>query len=247
MSKRILVVEDDFAIQELLRLNLTMSGFSVTLASSCDEGLERLESDRPDLMLLDWNLPGNSGVWMLRKLRAEPAHRLQPVIMLTARDCEHDKVLALETGADDYVTKPFRVRELLARVKSLLRRADVAFDQPVLDVDGLCFHLEQHRAMLGDQTIALSLTEYKLLHFLATHPLRVYSRHQLLGQVWGHAGELQDRTVDAYVARLRNALDAAGHYPCIETVRSVGYRFALRPQVEPDLGISAPERAALHG
>ena len=225
MAKRILVVEDDPAIQELLRLNLTMAGYTVHQAGDADAASAYLQEAESDLIVVDWNMPGRSGVWLVRHLRASPVHRFCPVIMLTARDDEHDKVLAFDAGADDYVTKPFKVRELLARVQALLRRSNGSYDQSVLAIDGLVIHVEQHRVMVGDAQVNLGPTEYKLLLFLVSNPMRVHTRAQLLSHVWGHASDLQERTVDAYVARLRTMVETAGHHACIETVRSVGYRF----------------------
>lgn len=226
--KRILVVEDDPGIRELLRLNLSMAGHKVSEASSVDEALACLRISNVALLVIDWNLPGRSGMWLLRHLRGDAAHRTRPIIMLTARDDELDKVHAFDTGADDYVTKPFKVREFLARVQSLLRRTERDVDSKVLEIDGLRLDIDQHRATIGGVTLALGPTEYKLLHYLASNPMRVHSRSQLLNQVWGHGTDLQERTVDAYVGRLRNLIESTGHHACIETVRSMGYRFLRR-------------------
>jgi two-component system phosphate regulon response regulator PhoB len=184
----------------------------------------------PDLILVDWNMPGQSGVSFVRRVRSEPAHRLIPVIMITARDHEQDKVLAFEAGVDDYVTKPFKVREMLARVEALLRRSAASAPTQRIEIDGLCLDHECRQVKVSEKEIALGPTEYKLLHFLVSHPMRVHSRQQLLNHVWGDTAELQDRTVDAYIGRLRSLIHATGHHPCIETVRSTGYRFIKRSE-----------------
>jgi two-component system phosphate regulon response regulator PhoB len=219
--KQILVVEDEPGIQELLQLNLSMAGYRVSVANNADEAVALIRDALPDLVLIDWNMPGRSGVSLVRQLRQDSQTRHIPVIMLTARDDELDKVTAFDSGVDDYVTKPFRARELIARVQALLRRAYRDATPDVLEVDGL-------------RELVLGPTEYRLLHFLVQHPMRVHTRSQLLNHVWGNYAELQERTVDAYVGRLRQLMDAAGHHTCIETVRSVGYRFLKRePVPEP--------------
>lgn len=228
MVKRILVVEDEPGIQALLDLNLSMAGYRVTLAADADQALGQMRLSVPDLVLLDWNMPGRSGVALMRQLRLDTQTRQLPVIMLTARDDEQDKVTAFEAGADDYVTKPFRTRELIARVQALLRRVWREDLPDVLEIDGLRLLHDQRRVMVGACEVVLGPTEYRLLHFLVKHPMRVHSRGQLLDQVWGNYADLQERTVDAYVGRLRQLLDQAGHHACIETVRSVGYRFLRR-------------------
>jgi two-component system phosphate regulon response regulator PhoB len=229
MVKRILVVEDEPGIQELLALNLSMAGFQVGQAQCVDQAMSLMQDALPDLLLVDWNMPGQSGVWLVRQLRQDAKTQQLPVIMLTARDDELDKVMAFEAGADDYVTKPFKARELIARVQALLRRVhrEVVADD-VLEIDGLRLLHDQRRVMVGERELVLGPTEYRLLHFLVRYPMRVHSRAQLLSHVWGNDAELQERTVDAYVGRLRQLMEAAGHHTCIETVRSVGYRFLKR-------------------
>jgi len=226
----ILVVEDEPGIQELLRLNLEMAGYRVVQAMDVAQAQQCARAQRPDLVLIDWNMPGHPGVWLVRWLRAEGWGQDIPVIMLTARDDEHDKVLAFESGVDDYVTKPFRPRELLARVQALLRRCGQRSTCTVLEIDGLVVNRDTRQVMASGVEINLGPTEYKLLCFLMTHPQRVHSRAQLLDHVWGTEAELQERTVDVYVGRLRGVIEAMGHPPCIETVRAVGYRFVRRTE-----------------
>jgi len=229
MLKHILVVEDEPGIQELLRINLSMAGYQVTQAFNAAEALVFLHSSLPDLMLVDWNMPGRSGISLVSAVRADVRLGTVPMIMLSARGEELDKVLALDAGVDDYVTKPFKPRELRARVHSLLRRAGGAFEPGVIEIDGLRLNHADRRVLIGSREITVSSVEYKLLHFLVLHPMRVHSREQLLDHVWQNGEELQARTVDAYVARLRSTLLAAGHPPCIETVRAMGYRFVRQP------------------
>ena len=228
MSKRVLVIEDEPAIQELLRLNLSMAGYGVSQALDVDHAMASMLVTAPDLILIDWNMPGRSGVSFVRQLRSDTLKSHIPVIMLTARDDELDKVLAFSAGVDDYVTKPFKTRELLARVQAHLRRHLREAEQLVLEVDGLRLNHDCRHVSVGENMITLGPTEYRLLHFLMRHPMRVHTRSQLLNHVWGDSAELQERTVDAYVGRLRGLIEAAGHHVCIETVRSAGYRFVKR-------------------
>ena len=230
MTKKILVVEDDPGIRQLLQLNLSMSGYQVIEAPDAAQAHNCIAKSLPDLILVDWNMPGQSGVSFVRRVRSELAQRLIPIIMITARDHEQDKVLAFEAGVDDYVTKPFKVREMLARVEALLRRSAVGMPTQRIEIDGLSLDHECRQVKVSDREIPLGPTEYKLLHFLVSHPMRVHSRQQLLNHVWGDTAELQDRTVDAYIGRLRSLIHATGHHPCIETVRSTGYRFIKRTE-----------------
>jgi two-component system phosphate regulon response regulator PhoB len=225
MAKSILVVEDEPGIQELLKLNLTMAGYEVCQAYDADQALAAVRLAPPDLVLIDWNMPGHPGVWFVRRLRDDPSRSAIPVIMLTARDEEQDKVLAFECGADDYVTKPFKTRELMARIQALLRRVGPQRVQSIMEIDGLRLDHDTRKVTLRDTDLALGPTEYRLLHFLMSNPHRVHTRTQLLNHVWGNSSELQERTVDVYVGRLRSLFEEQGHHPCIETVRSVGYRF----------------------
>lgn len=237
---RILVVEDEPGIQELLRLNLEMAGYQVVQASDVAQAQHCHRTQRPDLILIDWNMPGHPGVWFVRWLRGESGGQEVPVIMLTARDDEQDKVLAFESGVDDYVTKPFRPRELLARVQALLRRCGQRQATSVLEIDGLVVNRDTRQVMASGVDISLGPTEYKLLCFLMSHPQRVHSRAQLLDHVWGTEAELQERTVDVYVGRLRSIIESIGHPPCIETVRAVGYRFVRRGDDRRRAGAALP-------
>ena len=220
----VLVVEDEAAIAELIAMNLRHAGFEVTLAATADQA--RLEIDRvlPDLMILDWMLPGQSGLALAKRLRGEPRTRELPIIMLTARAEEGDKVAGLDAGADDYLTKPFSTQELLARIRAVLRRkAPEALDSAV-EVGVLRLDPATRRVGRGGQEVKMGPTEFRLLHFLMTHPERVHSRAQLLDRVWGDHVFIEERTVDVHVKRLREALTPIGCAPMIETVRGAGYR-----------------------
>lgn len=225
MSITILVVEDESAIQELIVVNLSRAGYNVLRAGDCETAQRLIHANMPALVILDWMLPGKSGIALVRILRSDPATRDLPVIMLTARSAEQDKVLALESGADDYITKPFSPREMLARIHTILRRLAPQADAKVIEIGGLQIDAEMYRVTAGNQPVTLSPTEFRLLHFLMCHPERVHSRSHLLDNVWGTNAFLDERTVDAHVARLRGALEETGCHVNIETVRGVGYRF----------------------
>jgi len=221
---RVLVVEDESAIAELISLNLRHAGYEVTLAASADQA--RLEIDRvlPDLVILDWMLPGQSGLAFAKRLRGETRTRELPVIMLTARADEGDKVAGLDAGADDYLTKPFSTHELMARIRAVLRRkAPEALDSAV-EVGPLWLDPATRRVGRGAQELRMGPTEFRLLHFFMTHPERVHSRAQLLDRVWGDHVFIEERTVDVHVKRLREALAPVGCSAMIETVRGAGYR-----------------------
>lgn len=228
MGASILVVEDEPAIQELIEVNLTRAGYSVLLAGDSETAQRLLRESMPALAIVDWMMPGKSGIDLIRILRADPATRALPVVMLTARSSEQDKILALEIGADDYITKPFSPREMLARVHSILRRLAPQATSAAVEISGLRIDPVKYRVTAGDQPVSLSPTEFRLLHFLMSHPERVHSRSYLLDQVWGMNAVLDERTVDAHVGRLRDALEETGHHASIETVRGMGYRF-IRP------------------
>ena len=221
---RVLVVEDESAIAELISLNLRHAGYEVTLAASADQA--RLEIDRvlPDLVILDWMLPGQSGLQLARRWRAQARTRSLPVIMLTARAHDADKVSGLDAGADDYLTKPFSTTELMARIRALLRRkAPEALDNPV-EVGPLRLDPATHRVTGNGREVKIGATEFKLLHFLLSHPERVHSRTQLLDRVWGDHVFIEERTIDVHVKRLREALAPVQCAHLIETVRGAGYR-----------------------
>jgi two-component system, OmpR family, phosphate regulon response regulator PhoB len=226
MAANILVVEDEPAIQELITINLEQAGFNPVRASSAEQAFELVRGELPDLVLLDWTLPGMSGVEFARRLRAERRTQGVPIIMLTARASEHDKLVGLDTGADDYITKPFSPRELNARIKTVLRRRAPQTTDTLVEVHGLRLDPVSQRVTGNGQVILLGPTEYRLLHFLMTHTERVYARAQLLDQVWGDHVYVEERTIDVHIRRLRKALEGTGHDALIETVRGAGYRFA---------------------
>lgn len=225
MSNNILVVEDEPAIQELIAINLEHAGHRVQRAHTAAEADAIVRDVRPDLILLDWMLPDIAGTALARKLRADARSKDIPIIMLTARAQEQDKVEGLDAGADDYITKPFSPKELLARIKAVLRRRAPQLTDDVIEVSGLTLDPGSHRVTAGGSEIALGPTEFKMLHFFMTHPERVYTRMQVLDRVWGDHVFVEERTVDVHIRRLRQALERTGHDRLIETVRGAGYRF----------------------
>jgi two-component system phosphate regulon response regulator PhoB len=225
MSAQILVVEAESAIQELLRFNLEQAGHRVCCVVDAAAALAAVEAGLPDMLLLEWDLPGASGLSLIRRLRAHARARDLPIIMISARDGEHDKVLALEAGADDYITKPFGAREMLARIHALLRRRVPQACADTVQLAGLRLDPHTRRVTAGARQLDLGRVEFRLLNFLMRHPERVHSRAQLLDQVWGSEVFLDERTVDTHVGRLRSALQPSGHQEHIETVRGTGYRF----------------------
>jgi two-component system phosphate regulon response regulator PhoB len=222
----ILVVEDEPAIQELITLNLEQSGYSPLRANDAEQAIELVRDELPDLVLLDWMLPGMSGIEFARRLRADRRTQDVPIIMLTARAEEHDKLSGLETGADDYITKPFSPRELNARIRALLRRRAPQTTDDIVEASGLKLDPVSHRVSGNGKPLTLGPTEFRLLHFMMTHPERVYSRAQLLDHVWGDHVFVEERTVDVHVRRLRKALEQTDHDRLIDTVRGAGYRFS---------------------
>jgi two-component system phosphate regulon response regulator PhoB len=229
MPANILLVEDEPAIQELIAFNLTQAGHHVLRAASAENAMTLVKNALPDLILLDWMLPGASGVEFAKKLRADERTRGVPIIMLTARSDEQDKITGLETGADDYITKPFSPRELQARIKAVLRRRAPQMTDDAVDTNGLRLDPVTHRVHGHGEPIDLGPTEFRLLHFFMTHPERVHSRAQLLDQVWGDHVFVEERTVDVHIRRLRSALEPSGHDSLIQTVRGTGYRFSAQP------------------
>jgi two-component system phosphate regulon response regulator PhoB len=226
MSATILVVEDEPGIQEVLKFNLGYQGHEVIIAGDADEANAALRQALPDLILLDWMLPGMPGIDFVKKVRADARLKDVPVIMLTARTEERDKVLGLETGADDYITKPFSPRELMARIKAVLRRRAPQMTDDVVEIAGLKLDPTSHRVFGNGKPLELGPTEFRLLHFLMTHPERVYSRSQMLDHVWGDHVFVEERTVDVHIRRLRSALEATRHDRLIQTVRGAGYRLS---------------------
>ena len=221
----ILVVEDEPAIQELIAVNLEHAGHRVLRVASAEEAQQSIRDALPDLVVLDWMLPGDSGITLARRLRSDRRTRDIPIIMLTARAQEQDRVAGLEAGADDYVSKPFSPRELIARVKAVMRRRAPHLTDETIEVAALSVNPATHRVTANGQPIELGPTEFRMLHFFVTHPERVWSRAQLLDEIWGDHVFVEERTVDVHIRRLRKALEPTGHDGLIETVRSAGYRF----------------------
>jgi len=223
----ILVVEDEDAIRAMLIMVLEQAGFSPIAAADAQEAQKALEEALPDLILLDWMLPGISGVEWARRLKKEPMYRDIAIILLTARGEEEDKVRGLEIGADDYVTKPFSPKELVARIRAVLRRTGKLQGSNSIVLGDLTLDTEQHRLTVGDQQLEVSPTEFRLMHFFMTHPDKVYSRTQLLDQVWGRSVYIEERTIDVHIRRLRKILAEHNREDLVQTVRGFGYRFSL--------------------
>jgi two-component system phosphate regulon response regulator PhoB len=227
-TKQILVVEDERPIREMIAFGLRRAGFEVREAEDSRAARAALADQRPDLMLIDWMLPDTSGLELTRSLKRERDTRDLPVIMLTARAEETDKIAGLDGGADDYMTKPFSPRELIARVNALLRRAGGPEDGELIRFGILQLDRAGHRVSAGEHTIAVGPTEYRLLEFFMTHPDRVYSREQLLDRVWGGNVYVEERTIDVHIRRLRKALEEHSCERFVQTVRGAGYRFSER-------------------
>ena len=227
-AKRILIVEDEQPIREMVVFALANAGYDVREAADARQAQVRIAERLPDLMLLDWMLPGISGIDYARRLKKEDLTRDLPIIMLTARAEEEDTVQGLESGADDYMTKPFSPRELVARIRAVLRRGGPAGEDEMLRANGLSLDLASHRVSAGDTLLEMGPTEYRLLEFFMAHPERVYSRGQLLDRVWGSNVYVEERTVDVHIRRLRKALETHGFDTLIQTVRGAGYRFSTR-------------------
>jgi len=221
----ILVVEDEPAIQELIAVNLEHAGHQVLRAANVPEAEALVREVLPDLVLLDWMLPGPPGVNFARQLRTDQRTKDIPIIMLTARAQEQDTVAGLESGADDYVTKPFSPRELLARIKAVMRRRAPQLTDDAVEIADLRLDPVAHRVSASGAQVTLGPTEFRMLHFFMTHPERVYSRAQLLDEVWGDHVFVEERTVDVHIRRLRQALEPSKHDFLVETVRGTGYRF----------------------
>jgi two-component system, OmpR family, phosphate regulon response regulator PhoB len=228
MTASILVVEDEPAIQELVRVTLARNGHEVRCAASASEAGTAIAQALPDVILLDWMLPDGSGPALTRRLRAEPRTKEVPIIMLTARAGDDDKVAGLEAGADDYVTKPFSPRELEARIQAVLRRRAPELSREAVGIEGLVLNPAARTVIGNGRELRMGPTEFQLLHFLMTHTDRVYGRAQILDHVWGDHVFIEDRTVDVHIRRLRDALAPSGHDDLVETVRGAGYRFRSR-------------------
>ena len=228
-GKTVLVIDDEQAVRQMVAFNLEREGYQVRQAADTIAARSQIADVRPDLLLLDWMLPGMSGLEFARALRRESYGQDLPIIMLTARGEEEDMVRGLSVGADDYVTKPFSPRELIARIEAVLRRAGTSAPGDVLELGGLRLDLGSHRVSAGEQTVEVGPTEFRLLHFFMALPDRVYSRSQLLDRVWGPSVYVEERTVDVHIRRLRKALERHEAAQMVQTVRGSGYRFSARP------------------
>jgi two-component system phosphate regulon response regulator PhoB len=229
MPASVLIVEDEPAILELVAVNLEHAGYDTLRAKNAEDAAQLLVETLPDLVLLDWMLPGQSGLSLARRLRADARTRELPIIFLTARAEELDKVAGLEVGADDYITKPFSTKELVARIRALLRRRKPHHGQAPVEIAGLRIDPTAHRVSGNGQPLALGPTEFRLLHYFMTHPNRVYTRTQLMDEIWGDQVIIEERTVDVHIRRLRQALSPSGHDALIETVRGRGYALRNEP------------------
>ncbi len=227
-GRKILIVDDESAIRDMLRVALEMAEYYVMEASNAQDAHSLIIDEKPDLILLDWMMPGTSGIELARRLKRDEVTSAVPIIMLTAKGEEDNKIQGLEVGADDYITKPFSPRELVARLKAVLRRADPKITSAPITVQGLCLDPASHRVTINNQSVDMGPTEYRLLEFFLTHQERAYTRSQLLDHVWGGNVYVEERTVDVHIRRLRKALTIDGHEDLIQTVRGTGYRFSTR-------------------
>ncbi|CAA0091042.1 Phosphate regulon transcriptional regulatory protein PhoB [BD1-7 clade bacterium] len=227
---KILIVDDETAIRDMIRMGLEMSGFDCIEAGDIHEAFTLVHDSKPDLVLLDWMLPGGSGLELLRRLRRDEISQATPVIMLTAKTSEDNKIQGLEVGADDYIAKPFAPRELVARINAVLRRTSQASNEDIIEVDGVRLDNVSHRVTVDNENVKMGPTEYKLLNFFMTHQDRVYTRGQLLDHVWGSNVYVEERTVDVHIRRLRKALQSSStgndYGQLVQTVRGAGYRFS---------------------
>ncbi len=224
---KILVVEDEEAIREMLVMVLEQANLTVIAVGSAEQARESLADNMVDLIILDWMLPGISGVELARRLKNEPGYKELPIILLTARGEEEDKIRGLEIGADDYVTKPFSPKELIARIKAVMRRSGKLSESGLLSVGDLTLDAEQHKLTIAGRSLEVSPTEFRLMQFFMTNPDKVYSRTHLLDQVWGRSVYIEERTVDVHIRRLRKILAEYGREELIQTVRGFGYRFSM--------------------
>lgn len=228
MARKILIVEDEAPIREMLSFVMEQHGYQPVEVGDFEQALAAVVEPYPDMILLDWMLPGGSGVQLAKQLKSQDHTRHIPLIMLTARSEEEDKVRGLEVGADDYITKPFSPKELMARMRAVFRRVSpTSLDEP-LEVEGLKLDPVSHRVSANGEPLDMGPTEFRLLHFFMTHQDRVYSREQLLDHVWGTNVFVEDRTVDVHIRRLRKAIGVHSHDRLVQTVRGVGYRFSAR-------------------
>lgn len=228
-SRQVLIVEDERPIREMIAFGLKRAGFEVREAEDCRAARIAVADRRPDLLLVDWMLPDMSGLELTRSLKRDRDTKDLPIIMLTARAQEGDKVAGLEGGADDYVIKPFSPRELLARINAVLRRTGGGTGEEPIDFDGLVLDQRSHRISARGRPLPLGPTEYRMLEFFMTHPERLYTRDQLLDRIWGGSTEVEERTIDVHIRRLRKALEEFGYDRFVQTVRGSGYRFSSTP------------------
>lgn len=229
-DRTVLIVDDEFAIRDMLRMALEIAEFDCLEADNIQSAYQVIVDDRPDIVLLDWMLPGGSGLELLRRLKRNDATKDLPVIMLTAKTTEDNVIQGLDVGADDYITKPFAPRELIARIRALLRRSTGGVEESTLQVAELTLDSDSKRIFLGGDLIDVGPTEFRLLQFFMSHPERAYTRNQLLDQVWGANVYVEERTVDVHIRRLRKSLQTGNHdySRLIQTVRGTGYRFSAR-------------------
>ncbi len=227
-GKCILIVDDEAPIREMIVVALEMAGYECLEAENTQQAHALIVDRQPDLILLDWMLPGTSGIELARRLKRDEMTANTPIIMLTAKDAEDNKIQGLEVGADDYITKPFSTRELISRIKAVLRRASSTAADKAIEVEGLCLDPVSHRISADDEPVDMGPTEYRLLEFFMSHQERAYSRTQLLDQVWGANVYVEDRTIDVHIRRLRKALSPFGYDRFIQTVRGTGYRFSVK-------------------
>lgn len=227
-THKVLIVDDEFAIRDMLRMALEIAEYECLEADTISEAHRLIVDERPDIVLLDWMLPGGSGIELLRRIKRSEATRDIPVVMLTAKAAEDNVIQGLDVGADDYVTKPFAPRELIARIRALLRRTAGSEESSVLKVEGLTLDQESRRIFLDGKPIEMGPTEFNLLQFFMSHPERAYTRGQLLDHVWGANVYVEERTVDVHIRRLRKALQTpdADYSELVQTVRGTGYRFS---------------------
>jgi two-component system phosphate regulon response regulator PhoB len=225
-GKLILIVEDEAPIREMLRFALSRAEFRIVEAANAQDARLRIADERPDLILMDWMMPGTSGVELTRELKSQPTTKDIPVIMVTARVEEEDKIRGLNIGSDDYVSKPFSYPELIARIQAVLRRSTPGGEEERVAINGLEVDAASQRVTARGQPVRLGPTEYRLLHFFVSHPERVYTREQVLDRVWGQNVYVEERTVDVHIRRLRKALEPFGYDNMIQTVRGSGYRFS---------------------
>ncbi|MBP8851924.1 MAG: phosphate regulon transcriptional regulator PhoB [Moraxellaceae bacterium] len=237
-NEHILVVDDEAAIREMIVMALELAGFECLAAEDAVSALNLIIDERPALILLDWMLPGMSGIELARRLKRDESTSEIPVIMLTARGEEDNKIQGLDAGADDYITKPFSTRELVSRIRAVLRRTNGLNSEKAIEAEGLKIDPVSHRITANDVPVEMGPTEYRLLAFFMSHPERAYSRAQILDQVWGGSVYVEDRTIDVHIRRLRKALEPFGHDRFIQTVRGTGYRFSTQVCLSESSGSS---------